>query len=160
MKNWRSWTAIGAILMMVVGVFQILSGIFGLVNDQWVVLGYSGYFLVDATGLAVWYIVIGVVVLLGGVFVVWGTTWARMVGVAAASLALISQLFIFPVHPAWSAVLIALYLIALIAFVVVEGPMKPLEEKPVVAAEENPFVAMEEKPPIPADEATFPDPEK
>ena len=140
MKNWRGWAAIGAILMMVVGVFQILSGIFGLVNDQWIVQGYSGYFLVDVTGLAVWYIVIGAVLLFGGLYVVRGATWARVVGVVAASLAIISQLFMLPVHPIWSIVLLALYVLALIGFVAMDGPLEPEYDEPVVVAEEPPVV--------------------
>ncbi len=109
--NWRGWAAIGAILMMVAGVFQIISGIFGLFNDEWVLLGYNGYFLVDLTGLAVWTIIIGVVLLLGGMAVVQGSTLGRIVGVVAASLAIISQLFMLPVHPIWSIVLIVLYVL-------------------------------------------------
>jgi hypothetical protein len=131
MKNWRGWATIGAILMMVVGVFQILSGIFGLVNDQWVVLGYTGYFLVDVTGLAVWYIAIGAVLLLGGMYVIRGAAWARVVGVVAASLAIVSQLFMLPVHPIWSILLLALYVLALIGFVAMDGPLEPLEAEPV-----------------------------
>jgi hypothetical protein len=145
--NWRGWAAIGAILMMVVGVFQILSGIFGLINDQWVVLGYSGYFLVDVTGLAIWYIVIGAILLLGGLFVVRGTTWARIVGVVAASLAIISQLFMLPVHPIWSIVLIAIYVLALIGFVVMNGPLEAGDEEPPVAMAPEAPVAMAPEPP-------------
>jgi hypothetical protein len=138
MKNWRGWAAIGAILMMVVGMFQILSGIFGLVNDQWIILGYNGYFLVDVTGLAVWYIAIGVVLLFGGLAVVQGSKWGRIVGVVAASLAIISQLFMLPVHPIWSIVLIALYVFALIGFVALKDPLEAVEEEPVAVAAEAP----------------------
>jgi predicted membrane protein len=152
MKNWRGWAAIGAILMMVVGVFQILSGIFGLANDQWIIQGYSGYFLVDVTGLAVWYIVIGVVLLFGGLYVVRGAAWARIVGVVAASLAIISQLFMLPVHPIWSIILIALYVLALIGFVVMDGPLEPKDDE-VVVAEEKPVMQ-------PGAEATFTRPEE
>lgn len=160
MKNWRGWAAIGAILMMVVGVFQILSGIFGLFNDQWIVQGYSGYFLVDVTGLAVWYIVIGAVLLFGGLYVVRGAAWARVVGVVAASLAIISQLFMLPVHPIWSIVLLAIYVLALIGFVAMDGPLEPeyidpvvAEEPPIVPAEEKPAAAAPEPPAAPAVEA-------
>ena len=135
--KWRGWAAIGAILMMVAGAFQIISGIYGLFNDEWVVLGYSGYFLVDVTGLAVWTLLIGVVLLLGGMAVVQGSTLGRIVGVIAASLAIISQLFMIPVHPVWSIVLIVLYVMALIGFVVVKGPMETNEQQVVKAAEEK-----------------------
>jgi hypothetical protein len=152
MKNWRGWAAIGAILMMVVGVFQILSGIFGLVNDQWIVQGYNGYFLVDVTGLAVWYIVIGAVLLFGGLYVVRGAAWARIVGVVAASLAIISQLFMLPVHPIWSILLIALYVLALIGFVLMDRPLEPKDDE-IVPAEEKPVMQ-------PGAEVTFNRPEE
>jgi predicted membrane protein len=135
--NWRGWAAIGAILMMVAGVFQIISGIYGLFNDEWVVLGYDGYFLVDVTGLAVWTLIIGVVLLLGGLAVVQGSTLGRIVGVVAASLAIISQLFMLPVHPVWSIVLIVLYVMALIGFVVVKEPVETNEQQVAKAAEEK-----------------------
>jgi predicted flap endonuclease-1-like 5' DNA nuclease len=140
MKNSRGWAAFGAILMMVVGVFQILSGIFGLVNDQWVILGYSGYFLVDVTGLAVWYIAIGAVLLLGGIAVVQGSRIGRIVGVVAASLAIVSQLLVLQVHPVWSVLLIALYVMALIAFMTVKGPLEPADEESVALVDEEAVV--------------------
>ena len=137
MKNWRGWAAFGAILMMVVGVFQILSGIFGLLNDQWVILGYSGYFLVDVTGLAIWYIAVGAVLLLGGMAVVQGSRIGRIVGVVAASLAIVSQLLVLQVHPVWSVLLIALYAMALIAFVTAKGPLEPADEVPAALVDEQ-----------------------
>jgi hypothetical protein len=127
-KNWRGWAAFGAILMMVVGVFQIISGIWGLFNDQWIVQGYNGYFIVDVTGLAIWYICIGVVLLLGGFAVIQGSTIGRIVGIVAASLAIISQLFALPVHPIWSILLIGMFVMALIAFIVMREPLEAQDE--------------------------------
>ena len=151
MKNWRGWAAFGAIMMMAVGVFHILSGIFGLVNDQWIILGYSGFSLVDVTGLAVWYIAIGVVLLLGGIAVVQGSRLGRIVGVVAASLAIVSQLLVLQVHPVWSVLLIALYVMALIAFVAVKGPLEPADEEPVALVDEQAVVPPAPvEPPAPA----------
>jgi len=155
MKNWRGWAAFGAIMMMAVGVFHILSGIFGLVNDQWIILGYSGFSLVDVTGLAVWYIAIGVVLLLGGIAVVQGSRLGRIVGVVAASLAIVSQLLVLQVHPVWSVLLIALYVMALIAFVAVKGPLEPADEEPVALVDEQAVVPpAPAEPPAPAVAAT------
>jgi hypothetical protein len=134
-KNWRGWAALGAILMMVIGVFQIISGIWGLFNDQWIVMGYNGYFLVDVTGLAVWYICIGAVLLLGGLAVIQGSKLGRIVGVIAVSLGIISQLFQLPVHPIWSIVLLFMFVMALIGFIVVREPAEgEYEEEPVAYA--------------------------
>jgi hypothetical protein len=139
-KNWGGWAALGAIFMMVVGVFQVITGIWGLFNDQWIVQGYNGYFVVDVTGLAVWYIVIGALLLLGGLYVVRGARWARVIGVIAVSLAFISQLFMLPVHPIWSLVLLFIYVMALIGFVVMKEPLEAQGEI-VEAAPQQPQAA-------------------
>jgi predicted flap endonuclease-1-like 5' DNA nuclease len=137
MNRWRGWAAFGATLMIAIGIFQILSGIFGLLNDQWIVLGYSGYSVVDVTGLAIWYIALGAVLLLGGIAVFQGSRLGRIVGVIAAALAIISQLLVLPVHPIWSVVLIILFVMSLIAFIKFSGPVEPVDEEataPVAAA--------------------------
>jgi len=142
-KNWRGWAALGAIFMMVIGVFQIISGIWGLFNDQWIVQGYNGYFMVDVTGLAIWYIVIGVVLVLGGIAVIQGSAFGRIVGIVAVSLGIISQLFQLPVHPVWSILLIGMFVMALIGFVVVREPLESeyYEEEEVAIAPAGPVAA-------------------
>ena len=138
MNRWRGWAAFGAILMMVVGIFHIISGVFGLFNDQWIVLDYSGFSVVDVTGLAVWYIAIGAVLLLGGIGVVQGSGLGRVVGVVAASLAIVSQLLLLPIHPLWSVVLIVLYVMALVAFLRVKSPLEPDYQEEVLLMAEEP----------------------
>ncbi len=58
-RKWTNWVTFGSVLMMIVGAFKLISGIIGLFRDEWLVLGYNGYLLVDLTGLAVWYICVG-----------------------------------------------------------------------------------------------------
>jgi hypothetical protein len=120
--KWSGWVAFGAILMMVVGVFKFISGIVGLFRDQWLIFGYNGYFLVDITGLAVWWLIVGVILVLGGMAAAAGRTWGRVVGVIALGLAAISELFMIPVHPIWSVLLIVLYVFVLVAFIAWKGP--------------------------------------
>jgi predicted flap endonuclease-1-like 5' DNA nuclease len=141
MNRWRGWAAFGATLMIAIGIFQILSGIFGLLNDQWIVLGYSGYSFVDVTGLAVWYIALGAVLFLGGIAVFQGSRLGRVVGVIAAALGIISQLLILPIHPVWSIVLIILFVMSLIAFVKFGGPVEPANEEEAAPVEKGPVVA-------------------
>jgi len=73
--------------------------------------------------------------------------------VVAASLAIISQLFMLPVHPIWSIVLLALYVLALIGFVLMDGPLEPASDE-IVLAEEKPIAPVEETPIVPPAEAT------
>jgi uncharacterized membrane protein HdeD (DUF308 family) len=120
--KWWGWLAFGLILMLLLGAFKILAGIFGLFTNEWLVQGTEGYSLVDATGLAIWWIVSGVVLILGAVAVTKGKTWGRIVGIVAVGAALISELFELPNHPLWSVLLIVAFVFILISFVVVRLP--------------------------------------
>jgi hypothetical protein len=120
--RWQGWYAFGAILMMIAGGFKFITGIIGLFRDQWLVLGYNGYMLVDITGLAVWWLIVGALLFLGGIAAAGGKTWGRIVGIVAASLAAVSEFFMLSVYPIWSAILIAMYVLVLIAFIVVKKP--------------------------------------
>jgi hypothetical protein len=120
--RWQGWYALGAILMMIAGGFKFISGIIGLFRDEWLVLGYNGYMLVDITGLAVWWLIVGAILFLGGMAAAQGKTWGRIVGIVGASLAAVSEFFMLSVTPIWSAILVALYVLVLIAFIVVKQP--------------------------------------
>ena len=95
--KWQGWAAAGAVLMVVVGAFRVFSGIVGLFNDQWLVRSLGGgYYFVDVSALAWWFIVIGVILLLAGYAVMNGKTWGRVVGVVAVSIALVSESHVDP----------------------------------------------------------------
>ncbi len=121
---WKGWAVFGSILMMITGAFQLLAGIFGLFNSEFVVQGYDGYYLFDVSGLAVWLLVLGAVVLLGGVVALGGTTWGRIVGLVAAALAILSHLFMMPVNPTWSVIMIVVYVLVLLAFIFWQPPQE------------------------------------
>jgi hypothetical protein len=103
--------------MMIAGSFKLITGIVGLFQGEWVIQGFNGYLLVDITGLAVWWLAVGALLLLGGLAAMQGSMWGRIVGIIAASLAAISEFFMLPVYPIWSIVMITLYVIVLIAFI-------------------------------------------
>ncbi len=92
--------------------------------------------LVDITGLAIWWLVIGAVLFLGGVAAMQGRTWGRIVGIIAAGLAAVSEFFMIPYYPIWSITLLALYVIVLCAFVSWRAPV--MAATPIVAPEPVP----------------------
>lgn len=113
---------VGAVLMVTLGTFKALTGIIGLFNHQWVLQGFKGYFFVNATAIAVWWLVIGLIALFGGLAVMQSKTWGRIVGVIVCGLSIISHFFLLPITPTWSVLMIALHTIILISFIVVERP--------------------------------------
>ncbi len=116
-SKWGNWVILGSVLMMIAGSFKLITGIVGLFQGEWVIQGFNGYLLVDITGLAVWWLAVGALLLLGGLAAMQGSMWGRIVGIIAASLAAISEFFMLPVYPIWSIVMITLYVIVLIAFI-------------------------------------------
>jgi hypothetical protein len=107
----------GSILMIIAGIFKLISGIIGLFNDQWLVIGYSGFRLVDPTAHAVWWLLVGVVLLLGGFAALSGKRWGEIVGIVFVSLAAISEFFMIPYFPIWSVFLLVVYVLVLIGFI-------------------------------------------
>jgi len=140
-EKWHSWVTFGSVLMMIVGAFKLISGIIGLFRDQWLILGYKGYMLVDITGLAIWYLCIGAILFLGGLAALQGSKLGRVVGIVVAALAAISEFFMIPYSPLWSIIMLVLYVIVLCAFVGWRGPapsgsheLPVMEAAPVVTA--------------------------
>ena len=123
--KWDFAITLGSILMMIVGAFKLLTGIIGLFNDEWLLLGYKGYMLVDVTGMAIWWLLVGALLLFGGLAAMRGKTFGRIVGIIAASLAAISEFFMLPVTPMWSIIMLVLYIVVLVAFIQWKG--KPVE---------------------------------
>jgi hypothetical protein len=116
-NKWSTWATLGSILMMIVGGFKLIAGIIGLFKDQYLVQGFNGYALVDVTGLAIWWLVIGAVLLFGGMAALSGKSWGYVVGIMAAALAAISEFFSIPYTPVWSIIMIVVYVVVLMAFV-------------------------------------------
>ncbi len=143
------WVALGVILMGVVGAFKLVSGIIGLVQDEYLINGFTGYRLVDVTGLAIWWLLVGALLILASFAVLRGKTWGYIVGLTAAALATLSEFFSIPYTPIWSIVMIIVYVVIMAAFVkaapgseeelemeqaAVVAPPPVVEEAPTVAA--------------------------
>ena len=142
------WVLLGVILMAVVGIFKFIAGIIGLSQSQYLVQGFSGYRLVGTTGLAIWWLLVGALLIVASFAVLRGKTWGYLVGITAAALAALSEFFSIPYTPIWSIVLIVLYVAILAALIkAAPGSEEELEmeqaavmaQAPVV--EEGPAVA-------------------
>ncbi len=116
-NKYGTWVVLGSILMMVVGGFKFIAGIIGLFRDQYLVMTTSGYQLIDVTGIAVWWLIIGAVLLFGGYAALQGKAWGYIVGIIASALAAFSEFFSIPYTPVWSIIMLVVYVCILTAFV-------------------------------------------
>jgi hypothetical protein len=108
-------TSTGAVVGTVLaGVLMILSGVYGFLAGLAMVI--KGGFFVSPSGYAYFWttrgwgwaeLILGAVVFLGGVCVMLGMTWARVLGVFLATLSAIGSFMVLPWYPIWSIILIA-----------------------------------------------------
>jgi hypothetical protein len=98
----------GGILAAIMGTMNLIYGLLLLFNSQFVVLAEEGLFYVDVTAWAWLLVIFGVIQIAAAIGIMTGQTWARLVGIAWASLVVIGNMFFLPAYPFWSLLIIAL----------------------------------------------------
>jgi len=102
------WVMFAGVVMVVVGVFQAIAGLAGIIEDQFYVIGREYVFELDATTWGWIHLIIGLVVLLSGFGVFSGNVLARTVGVLVAVLSMVAAFMWLPWYPVWAIVIIAI----------------------------------------------------
>ncbi|HEX6521560.1 MAG TPA: hypothetical protein VF070_16395 [Streptosporangiaceae bacterium] len=101
-----------AIMLMVVGIFNLIDGIAAVANSH-IFVANAHYVVGDLRAWGWLVLFLGVLLLLAGVGVLAGNQLARWFGVAMIGLNLIAQLFFIPAYPFWALTIIALDALAL-----------------------------------------------
>lgn len=116
--GWVGWIVFGAVMMIMVGIFQFIEGLVAVLN--------SGWYAVAANKLAInvnfvawgWvHMAIGVLAAVAGFGILVGQTWARVAGVVLAGLSAIVSLAFMPAYPVWSLLVIAFDILVIYALV-------------------------------------------
>lgn len=132
MAQERSGTAIGftmfaAFMMIMAGTFHIISGLAGILEDEFWTLapnlateeGGDVYFLqFDATTWGWVHMLVGIVVLLAGLALFKGSVWARTVGVILALISALVNFAFLPWYPFWSITMIVVSIFVIWALTV------------------------------------------
>ncbi|QIX48321.1 MULTISPECIES: hypothetical protein [Rhodococcus] len=102
-------TSIGAaIILTTVGILQLLQGIAAVAEDELFVVGQEYTFKFDFTAWGWVHIVAGAVVILVGIALLTGATWARVAAIVIAALSILLNFMWLPYYPWWSILIIAL----------------------------------------------------
>lgn len=107
--RWVGWILFAATMMVLVGSLHAIFGLLALLNDEYYQVGKSDL-LVEAS-YTVWgwtHLVLGTVVAAAGWALVYGRTWARVVGVAVACFSMIVSVAFMSAYPVYVAIVIAL----------------------------------------------------
>lgn len=110
----QGFAAFGVIAAGVVlvanGTLQLLEGITAIAADDLIVAGEQYTYQWNTTGWGWVHVIIGALVIIGGFALMTGATWARVVAVILATVAIIANFLWLPYYPWWSLILIALNL--------------------------------------------------
>jgi len=108
-----SGTAVGfilfaAIMMIMAGVFQAISGLVGIFENEFYVATRNYLFQFDATTWGWIHLLVGLLVAFAGWGLLSGRTWARVVALTLAVLSAITNFLFIPYYPFWALLLITL----------------------------------------------------
>ena len=105
---WAHGIAVFAgVVMSVGGAFQALEGLAGIVRDKWLVVLPTYIYAFDLTARGVIHLLVGLALLVIGVFLLRGATWARVAGMIAAVVSAILNFVWLPFSPWWALLVIA-----------------------------------------------------
>lgn len=101
-------TMFASVILMVVGIFQALAGLAGILNDDKLFATEDLIISLDTTGWGWIHLLLGVVIFLAGLGLLQGQVWARTVAVILAALSAIANFVWLPIQPWWAIIMITL----------------------------------------------------
>lgn len=111
MSSRQAWASGGMIfaatLMIIIGIFQVLTGIAAIIDDEFFVVGANYTYEVDTTAWGWIHLGIGALAVAAGFALFSGRTWARAVAIVLAVLSATANFFFVPYYPFWALLIIA-----------------------------------------------------
>ena len=96
-----------ATLLIMAGAFQVIQGIVALAKDTFYVVGAEYVFQLDITLWGWIQLLLGILLIVVGVFLFLGATWARWSAVVLAVVSAVTTFMWLPHYPVWSVLVIA-----------------------------------------------------
>jgi hypothetical protein len=116
--GWVGWVWYAAIMLMIVGGFDIVQGIIALADDNFALAIEGGLLIFNVTTWGWVHVIGGLIIFAAGLGLWSGRTWARVVAVIVAALNALVQLTIMPAYPFWAVLMIALNMVVIYAVIV------------------------------------------
>ncbi|MFJ7905472.1 hypothetical protein [Kitasatospora sp. NPDC096204] len=120
------WTIFAGVMLITGGLMAIMEGISAIAKDDLVVVTRNYVYSLNSAGWGWIHLIIGVLIMVAGIAVFSGALWARIFGVAVASLGIIANFLWLPYYPAWAAILIGID--ALVIWALCVGGLKKAAE--------------------------------
>lgn len=116
---WSGWVMFAGIVMVTLGVINAIQGLAALFKDEVFLVTKSGLLVTTDWTAWGWTLLIwGAVMVLAGIGLSVGQTWARWFAIVLVAVNLIAQFAFFPAYPLWAMVVIGLDVAVLFALTV------------------------------------------
>lgn len=116
--GWVGWVYFAGFMMCIIGAFQIILGMTALLNDEYYIAVGSSLLVADYTTWGWFHLLYGIIVLMAGMSLFSGRTWARVVGTILASFNLLMQFSFVSAYPIWSIIMIVIDILIIYALTV------------------------------------------
>ena len=117
--GWVGWGVFAAIVLLVAGALDAFHGLQALIGpDTAYFVGEAGLFSIDVQGWGWWHLLSGALLILVGLALLGGATWARVVAIILVALNAIGQLTLIAAQPWLSLALLALDVLVIYALTV------------------------------------------
>ncbi|MCI2418033.1 hypothetical protein MOQ72_11410 [Saccharopolyspora sp. K220] len=112
------WLAFAGSLILLVGVFDIISGLTSLFRPDYFLVAAGELLIFNFTTWGWIWLALGVVQAAVGVGCMLGQVWARVAGIVLAALCAIGHIAFLAAFPVWSLLVIALSVLVIYALIV------------------------------------------
>jgi hypothetical protein len=127
---WTGWVAFAATILFISGLFSIVQGLVAIIGPNTYFAEVQGeLFLFDVAGWGWYTLIMGVFVLLTGMALFSGATWARVLAVIVVILQMVGQLLLIPVQPWWSLIIIAVDILIIYAVIAHGGDLREVRRR-------------------------------
>jgi uncharacterized membrane protein len=117
--GWVGWAWFAGLVLLIAGVFDAVRGFIALLMpDSAYFLTVEGVLLFDVQSWGWWHLIVGILMVLVAAALFAGQTWARVVAIILVALNAIGQLFLLPVQPWWSLIVLTLDVLVIYALTV------------------------------------------
>ena len=114
--GWVAWGWFAAIVLLIAGTFSAIQGLVAIIGPSTYYVATEGQLVVfDVTGWGWWNLIVGILLILTGIALFAGQTWARVVAIILAALSAIGQMLLLPAQPWWAIIVIAIDILVIYA---------------------------------------------
>ena len=117
--GWVGWGVFAAVVLLIAGVIDLFHGLQAVIGpDTAYFVGEAGLFSLDIQAWGWWHLISGVLLILVGIALLSGATWARVIAIILVALNAIGQLTLIAAQPWLSIAVLALDVLVIYALTV------------------------------------------